>query len=320
MESLAEAAAAVRAARRRLFVISAADGAARGALVGALLGGASWLVARWTHVDAATWPLVAPVVGAVVGTLAASRRGVDVGSAALALDAAARTNEAFVSSVSATDAVDEMRVLAADYAVTRCPRAAVGRFLPIRAPSAASAAAVATALVAALVLVPRAAATEDARPSTARTDESVAGATASPSAETSPRERVERLRSAVEKNGAREATSLAPAVRRDLGAVTDAELRKLAAALAAKPTSADAAKRALAALDRGDRAAATAALRDALGGTPSVASPNGTGTATAAATSVTSPAAWSGATWPLRYDGVVRRWFEQSAAAESEKK
>jgi hypothetical protein len=319
MESLAEAAAAVGAARRRLFVIAAADGAARGALVGALAGAATWLVARWTGVDAATWPLVAPVAGAVVGIAVASSRGVDVARAALTLDAAAGADEAFVSSIAATDAVAEMRALAAEYAVTRCPRAAVGRFLPIRAPAAASAAAVATALVAALVLVPRAAATEDARRASSPREESVAGAS-SPTVETSPRDRVERLRAAVEKDGARDSTALAPAVRKDLGAVTDGDLRRLADALAAKPSSADAAKRALAALDRGDRAAATAALSEALGGATSVTSTSGTGTETAASPYASTPASWSGATWPLRYDGVVRRWFEQSAAAEAGKK
>jgi len=319
MESTAEAAAAVGAARRRMTAMSAADGAARGALVGALAGAAAWLVARWTGVDVATWPLLAPAAGAAIGAVAEAGRGVDVARAATTLDAAARTDEAFVSTLCATDAVAEMRALAADYAVTRCPRAAVGRFLPLRAPAAASAAAVATALVAALVLVPRASASDVAPRSSVAHDEPVAGAAAT-TVETSPRERVERLRSAVEKDGAREATALAPAVRKDLGAVTDADLRKLADALAAKPATTDAAKRALAALDRGDRAAATSALREALGGSTSVASPNGTGTQTAAAPSATSPASWSGATWPLRYDGVVRRWLEQSAAAEAGKK
>jgi hypothetical protein len=249
----------------------------------------------------------------VVGAAAASRQGVAESRAALALDAAARTDEAFVSAIAATDAVPEMRALAADYAVARCPRSAVGRFLPVRAPGAASAAAVATALVAALVLVPRAAATERA-PTTSEHPGEVELPAASPSAETSPRGRVDRLRDAVARSGEREASSLAPAVRKDLGAVSTADLRKLAEALATSASSAEAAKRAIAALDRGDRAAATAALREALGGLPSATTPEGLGSAKASAAppAAQTPGSWAGATWPLRYDRVVRRWIAET--------
>ncbi len=317
--SLAEAASTVRAARRRLVVAHVADGAARGALVGAPAGAAAWLVARWTVGDVAVWPLAAPLVGALVGVAFAVRRGVSVASAALALDAASGADESFTSAMTATDDAPEMRALAAEYAATRCPRTAVGRFLPLRAPAAASAAAVATALVAALVFVPRATSKQETAPPAAGPSDAGAGPAAS--TDTSPGRRVERMRDAVAKRDEQTASSLAPIVRKDLGAVTDDDLRKLASALVASSPSSDAAKRALAALDRGDRAAAAQALREALGGAPSATSNDGTGTATAAggAPSAATPASWSGATWPLRYDRVVRRFLEESAAAEGRK-
>jgi tRNA C32,U32 (ribose-2'-O)-methylase TrmJ len=123
------------------------------------------------------------------------------------------------------------------------------------------------------------------------------------------------------KGDARETAPLAASARKDLGAVTNDDLRKLADVLAARPSSAEAAKRAVAALDRGDRAAAADALREALGGAPSVAGADGTGTA--AASRDAGPAArapWAAATWPLRYDRVVRRWLDETAATEASKK
>jgi len=313
MESLAEAAAAVRVARRRLLLAATADGVARGALVGAAVGAIAWIVGRSFHADLAAWPLIVPALGAAVGGLVALRRGVEIGVAATTLDAAAGTDEAFVASLAAADAAPEMRSLVAAYALARCPRTSVRRFLPLSAPAAASAAAVATALVAALVLVPRAAATErDSARAPDRESNVVSGA-ASPSAETSPRERVERFLKAATSSDARTDAPKAAAVRKDLGALTDGDLRELAAALA---PSSEAAKRALAALDRGDRATATAALREALGGAATASSPNGSGTGAATTATPSAPPAWSGATWPLRYDAVVRRWMEQQAAVK----
>jgi hypothetical protein len=320
VDRVAEAVAAVGSARRRLAASRAADGLARGALAGALVGGAAWLAARWISSDAALWPLAAPALGALLGTALALRRGVAADVAALTLDAAARTDEAFVSALAATDAVPEFRALSAGYAVSRCPPSEVARFLPFRAPSAASAAVVASALLAALVLVPRATAVDVAQTG-GRATQDVVPAAGGSAAATSPKDRVDRLRDAMSKGDAREAAPLAADARKDLGAVTNDDLRKLADLLATRPSSADAARRALAALDRGDRAAAAQALREALGGAPSAAGENGTGTATASGDA--RPAArapWAAATWPLRYDRVVRRWLDETAAAEASHK
>jgi hypothetical protein len=322
VEKVAEAAAAVASARRRLAASRAADGLARGALAGALAGGAAWLVARWTSADAGLWPLAAPALGALAGSAIAARRGVAPDVAALTLDAAARTEEAFVSALSVRDAAPQVREIVAGYAVARCPPSAVGRFLPFRAPAVASAAAVATALLAALVLVPRAAAPEPPQPPyAAETARMAGGASAGAAPAASPRDRVERLRDAVSKGDVRESEPLAAPARKDLGAVTTEDLRHLADALAASPSSAGAAKRALAALDRGDRAAAVEALREALGGAPSAAGEDGTGTGTAASAATPAQRApWTAPTWPLRYDRVVRRWADETAGAEASHK
>src|SRR5207244_740783 len=118
------------------------------------------------------------------------------------------------------------RALVAEHALSRCRRGAVPRFLPFRAPGHAAAAVVATALVAALVFVPRAAASEKAplRPSPGPDEFFSSGWTPA-----SPRERVERLADEVT-NGAKPA-ALAAAVRKDLGAATNDDLRKLATSL-----------------------------------------------------------------------------------------
>ena len=324
MVSLAEAQACVAAARRRLLVAAAADGAVRGALGGAIAGGAVWVAAWWTSFDAGLVPLAVPVLGALTGAALALRHGVTSDFAALALDAAARTDEAFVSALSATGTGDDIRALTAGYAVSRCPPSAVRRFLPFRAPAAASAAAVATALLAAIVLVPRAAAPESpTRADNANADITPRGG-GSPGAQTpprSPRERVDRLRDAVAQHDAPPPASLAASVRKDLGSVTQGDLRALAKTLAAKAESAGAASRAIAALDRGDRSAAVSALREAIGGGADAGRDKGTGTATAGATPASdSSAPWVAPTWPLRYDRVIRRWLDETAAAEVKSK
>jgi hypothetical protein len=242
--------------------------------------------------------------------------------AALSLDAAARTDEAFISTIAVADAAPGVLELTADHALTKCPRSSVGRFLPFRAPGAATFAAVATALLAALVLVPRGEGA-DARPwhnwnPNADIVPIVAGSPGGVSAEPSPRARVDALRDELQRGSP---PVDAARVREDLAAVTNDDLRKLADALAARPESAAAAARAREALDRGDRAAAASALREALGGAPSPDATAGTGAQTAA-----SPASqgdrvpWASATWPLRYDRVVRRWLDESAALEGSKK
>jgi hypothetical protein len=324
MDRVAEAAAAVAAARRRLAAREASGGAARGALAGAALGAALWAVARWTGFDAALWPLAAPAVGALAGAAAALARGVRDDVAALSLDAAAATDEAFISTMTVTDAAPGVLELTADRALAKCPRSAVGGFLPFRAPGVATSAAVAVALLAALVLVPRASQREDVRRRSAG-DESrdvvpLAGGIQGGAGARTPRERVDEFRSRVASGAAARETAT-PEVRGDLGAVTNDDLRKLADALAAQPASSAAAERALAALDRGDRAGATATLREALGGAPSADAATGTGTQTAAGPATRGDRVpWASATWPLRYDRVVRRWLDESAALEGSKK
>ncbi len=321
MDSVAEAIASVGVARRRLVALAAAVGAARGALAGAVVGGVAGGVAWLASFDAGLWPIAPIAVGVLAGAATALVRGVRSDVAALTLDAAAHTDEAFVSALAARDADPEFRALSADYAVTKCPRTSVARFLPFRAPAVATTAAVAAAILAALVLVPRSAAPESSWPAFGGNDDVVplVGGRSAPGAPTaSPRDRVERLSQAISKDGAGDTASLAAAARKDLGAVTNDDLRRLADALAARSATADAAKRALAALDRGDRAAATDALREALGGGTSVTSGQGTGTGTApAAASPGSRAPWSAPTWPLRYDRVVRRWLDETSAAEA---
>jgi hypothetical protein len=324
MDRVAEAAAAVASARRRLAAREAAGGAALGALGGAALGAALWIAARWTGFDVALWPLAAPAAGAAAGAVSALARGVRDDVAALSLDAAAATDEAFISAMTVTDAAPGVLELTADRALTKCPRSAVGRFLPFRAPGIATSAAVATALLAALVLVPRASDGADlsnwARGS--RGEDVPSATTGAPSGgpAASPRARVDALRVRVA-TGAEPPASDAANVRRDLAAVTDDDLRKLADALAAQPASSAAAKRALAALDRGDRAAAAAALREALGGAPPGDAAAGTGTQPAAVPATQGDRVpWASATWPLRYDRVVRRWLDESAALEGSPK
>lgn len=320
MSSVASAAAAVRAARRRLLLRAAAEGASRGlgvgVLVGAAVAGAAWAF----RVDAALWPLAAPALGAAVGAAMRTARGVPADAAALALDAAAGTDEAFVTAIAARDLSDEIRGLVADYAVRRCPPASVARALPLRAPAVATAALAGAALLAALVLVPRADApsprTDDAG---ARERPSLGGAPEPAGAVVSPADRVQELAAATA-SGDTAAAALRPAVATDVASVSDDDLRRLAEALAASP-SADAARRALDALAKGDRDAAVAALREALGAPRSVAAPDGTGSGTvAAAASASSSSSWGAATWPLRYDHVVRRWLDETAAAEGSTK
>jgi len=325
MDRVAEAAAAVAAARRRLAAREAAGGAARGALAGAALGAAWWGVARWTGADAALLPLAVPAAGALAGAVAAMARGVRDDVAALSLDAAARTDEAFISTISVADAAPGVLELTADHALTKCPRSAVGRFLPFRAPGTATSAAVATALLAALVLVPRGGDESLARPwRDANPNEDIvpfaAGSSGRALSEPTPANRVKRATETAA-DGREIDAATAASVRRDLAAVTNDDLRKLADALAAQPASAEAAGRALAALDRGDRAAAASALREALGGAPSADAASGTGARTAAGpASQGDRMPWSAATWPLRYDQVVRRWLDESAALEGSPK
>jgi hypothetical protein len=249
MEKIAEAAAAVGAARRRLAASRVADGVARGALVGAIAGGAAWLVSRWTPGGAGLWPLAAPVLGAACGAVLAMRRGVPTDVAALTLDAAARTDEAFVSALSVRDAAPQVRELVAAHAVERCPPSAVSRFLPFRAPGAATAAVVASALLAALVLVPRATATDrgethDLNAHIVPVIGATSGSVVRPS---EPSDRVRWTKELAEEQGEIHPT-WAPAAREDLASVPSDEVRSLAEALASLDGApAEAAKRALAA-------------------------------------------------------------------------
>jgi hypothetical protein len=330
MSSVGEAVAVVRAARNRLVARAVLEGAALGALLGALAGAAVSVLARAAFGVDAMWPLLAPVAGALAGGLVVLGRESPLDAAALTLDAEAKADEAFVTALAATDGEPEFRELAAAYALERCGRRSLARMLPLRAPSLASAAALAAALLAAVVLVPRARAADPATGGGFDVVEHRAVAAASGpdrarSEPASPRERAERLRQALRDAADRmpeSARPLAESVRRDLAAVTDEQMRRLAETMLALPDAADAARRSLDALARGDRSAATAALREALGGrTPGAstqgAASGGTGTGTAAPEPDRPAArAWGAPAWPLRYDRAVRRFLTESTIEE----
>lgn len=300
----------VRRARSRLTRAAALDGAARGAVGGALAGLVAAAVGHFVA-EVPTAFVALPFAGALLGVAWALRRPPTLDAAALSLDQAAATDEAFVTALTATDAVPWVRELTAERAVGRCDTAGVARFLPFTAPTAAAAAVVATALLAAVILVPAA---RDPEPTGAPASGGIqvtvpGGASGTAS---SPRARTAALTDAV-KAGDEAATSAASAaVRADLGAVTESDLRALAESLAARGS--DDARRALDALARGDRGAAIDALRAALGARdagPSGSRPGGDTPGAAGADSPRRRDPWTSSSWPLRYDPAVRRYLEE---------
>jgi hypothetical protein len=309
MSAVAEAERTVRRARTRLAARTVLDGAARGGVVGAVAGLA---VAAVALVVAEPWPaLVAlPAAGALLGSVIALRRRPSADAAALELDRAARTDEAFVTALTAHDAEPWARDLTAERAVATCPPARLRTVLPIGAPAAAAAAAVSTALLAAVVLVPRGGPARVLPDAPRVVVPSGGGAAGGPSE--SPGERVGAMAAAASRGDDAEAARLRNAVRGDLGAVPDADLRRLAEALAGRGSAE--AKRALEALARGDRGAAVDALRAALGARDAgtnVASAGGETAGAVPGPAPSRPRSWGGGSWPLRYDSAIRRYFEE---------
>ncbi|MCE9634877.1 MAG: hypothetical protein K8T90_04155, partial [Planctomycetes bacterium] len=319
--SLARAASIVDRARTRLLRAAVLDGAARGALGGAIAGVTVSLLA---HLAGA--PPVAlvtlPFAGAAVGAVWVLLRPPTTVAAALALDRAADTDEAFVSALTATDAAPWVLEFTAARAVESCDESSVARFLLVPAPAAGAAAAVLTVLLAAIVLVPAAqgdgALGSEAGASAVTPRPGVAGAGGTT---TSPSSRAlafaESVRAGTDADALTAASRPeATVVRADLAAVPEPDLQRLAEALASKGAAEG--KRALDALARGDRGAAIDALRAALGvrdadagGVP--AGGRAAGSVPGGATDVTRRLdPWSGASWPLRYDRAVRRYLEDT--------
>jgi hypothetical protein len=237
--------------------------------------------------------------------------------AALALDRAARTDEAFVSALTAEDAPVALRELSAQWALTRCAGTQVARVLPFAAPRGAPRAVLGGALLAAALLVP---AGSGAR-ATDRGVERVpvpADGGASAGAADSPSDRVRALVAALGAS-AHQTQALTPSVRQDIPALTADELAQLAQALADADLGArsEAAGRALAALAAGDPERAAAELRAALAADgPRAAGSDPSGAATSPVSDQGAQAGdWRAASWPLRYDRTVRRWFELGRAA-----
>jgi len=304
--ALGDAEGVVRLARRRLGAALALDGALRGALAGAAAGIAV-AAGVWALAASAppSWLLAAPLAGAAGGAWLLRRRLPDLAGAALVLDRAARTDEGFVSALSARDASPEIRELAASWALGKCGRGAVSRVLPIETPRVAAAAVLATAALAAGVVLRGPGA--DATPRVDETPQAAVAPAAGPSA--SPRDRVAAAATAL-RAGTEPAPSLREEVRGDLASVPGNDLLALAEALAAGGS--EDGRRAAEALARGDVAVAVEALRRALGGAvsaPGTALPGGAGPGPGGAPGGPAPRPRAPETWPLRYDRAVERWL-----------
>lgn len=311
MTAAREAERAVRRARARIVASAAVEGAVRGAAVGAICGLAAAGVLRFvaTGPAATAWaPAVLPVLGALTGAAWSLRRRPSLDEAALRLDRAAATDEAFVTALTARDAPEWAISATAERAVRICPPERVPSAMPIAVPAAAAAAAVATGLLVAVLVVP--AEPESAVRWTVPESAVVQGDAGPPA--TTPDARVAAMADAARGGDPGAASKLRDDVRGDLGAVTDERLRDLATALAGRG-SADAAD-ALAALARGDRAAATDALRRALGARAAQGAerPGGETAGTVPAPGAARPRSVGGGAWPVRYDSAIRRYFEDS--------
>ena len=322
MTEVADARRLVVRARRRLLAEAVADGFARGVVAGSLAGIAAMAGSAIAGEESVVSVAVGlAVVGATAGAIVGLRRAPSEETAALALDRAARTEEAFVSALTAVRARQDFRELAARYALDRCDLAKVRSAIPVRPPRLSALATVSAALLAALVLVPFASADAPGTiepPGPAEMGPAPTGAAPSSRvAAVSPHERVRALRDALAQARTADADALRPIVRSDLAAVGDRELAELASLLAEAGSEAGA--RAKAALESGDRATAVEALRAALGGSVAGAPGEGVGsqpgTAPGSASSATRGPGSMGS-WPLRYDRLVRRWREASRGTE----
>jgi hypothetical protein len=223
--------------------------------------------------------------------VSAAARAPSLVSAALALDRAAETHDAFVSALSADDAPPAFRELAAENALRRCPRTGVGRFLPFAWPRRARGAVVGVALLAAVALV--------------------AGPADGSASASTQRSFLPSGHTLVPAAGA----ATHPGTAEDLREAGSERLRETAEALLST-SGYEEAERALAALAAGDRVTALLELERALervsgastGGAG--ASGDGAGGAHGGGGADDTPARWATGSWPLRYDRVVDRWLE----------
>lgn len=321
---LGDAERVVRRARGRLSIARGLDWAVRGALAGSAAGLAVAGVVHLAGGAGSPLLLVLPAAGALTGFVASFRGRPGVASAALALDQAAGSDEAFVSALSAGDAAPEIRALSAEYALGRCAERDVPRILRIPTPAAAAAAALATAALCAVVLVPAAERPApdagDAPPASSVGVSAGGGAQAGGGGPVvSPEARAARLAEAAKRGDADAVAAHAPEVRGDLAAVSDDDLRTVADALAAGG-SADA-RAALDLLAKGDRAGAVDALRRALGFRDAgpgadIAGGSGAGAAGQVPGGTADPRL--PASWPLRYDREVRQWLGMRVGVRNE--
>jgi hypothetical protein len=318
MTALADAAALVRSARRRLVGAARLSAALSGLTAGAFVSICAWGVLVATDVPPPVVVLVAvPLLFAALHAAGDRSTRISTERAALTLDRAAGTQEAFVSALTAEDAPVEFRELAARQALVRCSRGSLPRVLPIDVPRAAPRAALAAALLVALLVVPRAgAATRPILEAGGGVDGAGTITTPGrgPTVAVDPSERARALVAAMTAKAAGAAASSA-ALRRDLPALDAQDLGDLARTLAEGDLGerSAAAREALAALANGDLAGAERALDRALGGPPKGTGTEAGGTGTGTPTDAVSrgqAGAWSAPTWPLRYDRTVRQWFE----------
>ncbi len=304
---LAAAERLVRGAQRRLALGRALERAADGLLAGAVLAalgvaaGALGLVAGPS--PALLWLAAA---GAAAGFVAGALARPDTARAALALDRAARSDEAFVSALTADGAAPAFRELAAAYGLAVVAGRRPAALLPLPVPARAVPAAAALALAVAVLVVAAPSGDAAAQPRAPEVVEGTAGGGGAAGATDAPGARPGAA--AVPVPGTRSATDTPlPALP---GAPTEDEVRRLAEDLAARGLAAG--RDALAALARGDAAAAEELLRAALAAPGGAAGAAG-GAAAAARAGAPGPGAWSVPRWPLRYDRQVRAWLEQCA-------
>jgi hypothetical protein len=307
------AAEAVRRARRRL----AAAAFVRGAAGGIVLSGATALAAAvvlrgiGNGLPAGLAPslLAVPALGAALGGCLALRRAPGDAEAALLLDRAAGTDEAFVTAITASDAGAGFRELAAAWAIERCGPERVVRVLPLPVPTTAGVGVLLSTALAAVVL------TGASGGAGAPAGSGTAGEFL-PVRPGSGAGTAAGLAKALREDDAARWAPLATEVRADLPALDRDVLRDLAEALAGKGSELAASARD--ALDRGHDDVAADLLRKALrfgDAGPGAAVAGGTGAGAV-------PTAGSGtpesallprvpATWSPRYDAAIRRWYEE---------
>ena len=325
MTSLDAAARIVSRARRRLAAAQATERAADGVLAGAALAVAGLVAERFVPgLSLGLVWLSLPAAGALAGAVELLIHPPVAARAALAVDRAAGTHEAFVSALTAEDAAPPFRELAADHGLRLLGNRSLATLLPLGVPRRAAPALAAAALVAALTAVGAAPDAVGAVPpdggaaAVAGLGGQVDGGAPGATAGTTPVPPAAGVAVPVAGTSSPQgATAPPPVTASGLPGLTDGEIESLAQELAERGLAV--AERALDALRSGDRAAAEAMLREALVA-PARAGPGGAlggeHPGSAAGPSPVAPGAWSAGAWPLRYDRAVRAWLRRQAATD----